>query len=61
MVITVFAVSACFAVFMWPTVVARMTISPSDEAVTLRIKYNDDAVASGVGQLWRVLDRRWYR
>ena len=61
MAITVFAVSACFAVFMWPTVVARMTISSSDEAVTLRIKYNDDAVASGVGQLWRVLDRRWYR
>ncbi|MEK9208982.1 MAG: O-antigen ligase family protein, partial [Patescibacteria group bacterium] len=54
MAITVFAVSACFAVFMWPTVVARMTISSSDEAVTLRIKYNDDAVASGVGQLWRI-------
>ncbi len=54
MAVTVFVVSACFAVFMWPTVVARMTISASDEAVRLRIKYNNDAIASGTGLLWRI-------
>lgn len=54
MAVTVLAVSACFAVFMWSTVVARMTISASDEAVRLRIKYNDEAVASGTSLLWRI-------
>ena len=47
MAATIIAVSACFAVFMWPTVVARMTIATTDEAVRLRIKYNNDAAASG--------------
>lgn len=54
MAVTVLAVSVCFVVFLWPTVVARMTISVSDEAVRLRIKYNDDAITSGAGLSWRI-------
>lgn len=47
--ITIAAVSACFLILLWPTVRARMTISASDESVSLRIKYDRDAVSTGTG------------
>lgn len=45
--ITTLVVTVGFCALLWPTVVARMTISSSDEAVRLRLKYNDEALASG--------------
>ncbi len=54
MALTVCAVSALFVAFLWPLVVARMTISASDEAVRLRIRYNDAAVMSGTDLSWHI-------
>jgi hypothetical protein len=53
-VVAILTVSALFAVIMWPTVIARMTISSSDEAVQLRIHYNEEAVASGGFFSWHI-------
>ncbi len=52
--LTALVVTIGFCALLWPTVVARMTISSSDEAVRLRVKYNDEAISSGVRSLLSV-------
>jgi O-antigen ligase len=47
LMLTVLAASVLFVALLWPTIVARMTISASDEAVRLRIKYSANAIATG--------------
>ena len=48
---TLIVVSLGFVALAWPLVLARLTISRSDEAVVLRIKYTSEALASGSGWL----------
>ena len=54
--LTVGIVSAGFIVLFWPQVLARLTISGSDEAVRLRIMYNAEAASTGLS---RVLHINW--
>jgi len=48
---TLVIVSVGFTALAWPLVAARLTLSRSDEAVALRIKYTSEAIASGTGWL----------
>jgi hypothetical protein len=47
--VTIGVLSVGFSALLWPQVVARLTISVSDEAVQQRVRYNADALASGGG------------
>ncbi len=53
-IVTVALVTVGFMALAWPLVVARMTISTSDEAVRLRVQYNREALSSGHSSVLRV-------
>lgn len=52
--ILVAVVSLAFTVAQWPRIMARMTISGSDEVVQLRVMYARDALGSGSGSHWNI-------
>lgn len=51
MIVTTAVVSTLFAVLLWPQVLARLSLSSSDESVQLRLEYARDSLASGSGFL----------
>jgi O-antigen ligase len=53
LVVATAVLCALFAGLFWPEIVARLTISSQEEAVTLRLYYNKAALRSGFTSAWK--------